>query len=62
MGTYRREGDSFDQDHNHPERVTEWQDLSRSGKSFAFSFLAVVVGVVALAAFGFASLIHRLLF
>jgi hypothetical protein len=62
MGTYRREGDSFDQDHNHPERVTEWQDLSRSEKNLALSFLAVVGGTVLLAGYGFAALIHRLLF
>jgi hypothetical protein len=97
MGTYRREGDSYDQDfvsdgvlyrvdnrkpnhfthdslgdpfdctedHNHPEYVDdrpEWSDLSRSEKNLAFSFLAVVGGTVLLAGYGFAALIHRLLF
>ena len=97
MGTYRREGDSFDQDfvsdgvryrvdnrkpnhfahdslgdpfdctedHNHPEWVEEasaWSGLSRSEKSFVFSFWTVVGVVAALAGFGFAALIHRLLF
>lgn len=65
MGTYRREGDSFDQDRNHSERVEEvsaWSDLSRSEKNLAFSFLTVVLGVGALAGLGFAALVHRLFF
>lgn len=69
MGTYRREGDihrpnhfvhdslgdpfDCDEDHNHPDR---------SEKNFAASFLVVAAGVFALAGFGFAALIHRLLF
>lgn len=55
MGTYRREGDNFDQGR-------KWQDLSRSEKNFALSFSVVVGGVVALAVFGLIALIHRLLF